>query len=219
MNWVYLLVPTYIYAFLSSRIWVHTQTMCVWMHSHNDYVSRLLRRLLCIIIHRSPTRAHSYLYVILLGQSVQSTAPVDKRRGQYCTQHWSYRSSLCLCWCITPTHIHFPWRFPVRHIPRIRAYNQLWYSSTTHVVLVIPSVCECPYACVHTTIPIFTRYTPTHMTTIVTWSQTNMFDQLSQLAREDVQIPPLETPRELTLALTLTIDGNPSTRGSHFYHV
>ena len=83
----------------------------------------------------------------------------------------------------------------------------------------IPGVHVCPYGCVHTVMPIFTQCVPIHMPTIVTWSQTNMFDQLSQLAREDVQIPPLETPRELTLALTLTIDGNPSTRGSHFYRV
>ena len=65
--------------------------------------------------------------------------------------------------------------------------------------------------------PMFSQYTPTHITTIVTWFQTNMFEQLSQLTREDVQIPPLETPRELTPALTS--DGSPSTRGSHFYHV
>ena len=54
------------------------------------------------------------------------------------------------------------------------------------------------------------------MTTIVTWCQTNMYQQLRQLTREDVQIPPLETPRELTPGLTLTSDGIP-LHGAHIY--
>ena len=87
-GWVYLLIPTaprpYIYVFLPSRAWVHTQTRCLWMYSHNKYVSRLLKRSLCII-RRSPTYANPCHYVTLLGQSVRSTSPVDKRWGQYCT--------------------------------------------------------------------------------------------------------------------------------------
>ena len=46
------------------------------------------------------------------------------------------------------------------------------------------------------------------MTAVVTRCQANMYEQLSQLARGDVEAPSLETPRELTTELTLTLNPN-----------
>ena len=91
----------YLCSLVLMYIWVHTQIMCVYIHTQTQYVSRILQRLL-YIIRRSRTHAHTCRYVILLGQSIRPTSPVDERRGRYSTERWYCCLSVCVCVGVFP---------------------------------------------------------------------------------------------------------------------
>ena len=75
------------------------------------------------------------------------------------------------------------------HVPIIRGYDQSSHGFTAHVVM-MPDVRICVYMSDHADIHTIYNYT-----TLL--CQSNMYEQLSQLARGDVDIQSLET-RELT---------------------
>ncbi len=71
-------------------------------------------------------------------------------------------------------------------VPSIRGYDQSSHDFTAHVVA-LPGVHVCLYGCSHTTMIRFTSYTPTHgHDPYRAMDQTKVYQQLSQLTREDV---------------------------------